>query len=215
VTVRLSARIAGLAILAAQLAASTAHVRRPSGLVALAIIITVELAVLMWSTHPGSADAVKVVAPAVLTGVTAAAVWTALVFVVPDVASSDAPAFAAIAGVGIVVAVRPPSGTRRRRDVVLVASATTALLTFVAISSLLPAFDGFVPNWHPPTYTDVTRLVDPILEFAIFVVLTLALCADLLWVRARARRTHARTRSVSSDAAPNEMVVLPTDSEPA
>lgn len=214
-TIRLSARITGLAILTAQIAAGTAHVRQPSGLVAPAIIIAVEFAALMWSTRAGSAPALTVVAPAVLTGVTAAAVWTALAFVVPDVASSDALALVAIASAGIVVAVWPPRGTRRRRQTVLVASATTALLTFVAVSSVLPAFDGFVTNWHPPTYTDVTRLVDPVLEFAIFVILTLALCADFIWVRARTRRTRATGRGVPYEAGPNEMVVLPTNSDQA
>ena len=182
-------------------------------MVALAIIIAVELVALMWSTHAGSADALKVAAPAVLTGVTATAAWTALVFVAPDVASSDTLALVAIAGAGIVVAVRPPSGTRRRRRAVLAACVTTALLTFIVISAVLPAFDGFVSNSHPPIYTDVTRLVDPILEFALFVVLSLALCADFLWVSARRRRTPAGERGVPSETAPNEMVVLPPSSE--
>ena len=210
-TVRLSARIAGLAVLTAQILAATAHVGRPSGLVALAIISAAESAALVWSTRAGSADALTVIAPAALTGVTAAAVWTALVFVAPDVATSDAPALVAIATAGIVVAVRPPHETRRRRQVVLVASASTALLIFVAISSVLPAFDGFVTNWRPPTHTDVTRLVDPILEFALFVMLTLALLADFMWVRARRRRTSVRERD---ESAPGEMVVL-RPSEPA
>ena len=118
-------------------------------------------------------------------------------------------------GAGTAVAFRPPRGTGRRREVVLVASATSALLIFFAISSLLPAFDGFVSNWHPPTYTAVTRLVDPILEFVVFVVLTLVLSADLLLVRARRRRAPAGEPGVPYEAAPNEMVVLPPNSGPA
>src|SRR5689334_6718873 len=134
----------------------------------------------MWSTRPDTADALKVIAPAVLTGVTAAAAWTVLAFLAPDITTSDTFALLAIASAGMLVAVRPPPGTTRRLAAALTASATTALLTFVAISALLPAFDGYVTNWHPPTYTDVTRLVDPILEFAIFVLLTIVRFADLV-----------------------------------
>jgi hypothetical protein len=213
VTVRLSVRIAGLAILAAQIAASAPRTGRPAGLVALVIIIALQLIALMWSTRAGSAEALKVVAPVVLTGVSAAAAWTALAFVAPGVASRDTLALVAIAGAGIVVGIWPPRGTGRRRVAVLGASATTALLIFMVISAALPAFDGFVSNWHPPVYTDVTRLVDPVLELALFVVLSLALCADLLWARARRRRTAASERGVASEAAPNEMVVLPPNPE--
>jgi hypothetical protein len=215
VTIRLSVRVAGFAILAVQVAASMPYIRRPSGMAALAIIVAAQVAALVRSTRAGSMEAVKVMAPAVLTGVTAAAAWTASVFVAPSLASNDTLALLAIVGAGTAVAFRPPSGAGRRLEVVLVASVTTALLTFLAISSLLPAFDGFVSNWHPPTYTDVTRLVDPILEFAIFAVLTIVLSADLLWVRARRRRTPAGEPGVPYEAAPNEMVVLPPNSGPA
>lgn len=214
-TIRLSVRVAGLAILAVQVVASMPYIGRPSGIVVLAIIVAVQLAALVWSTRAGSLEAVKVFAPAVLTGVTAAAVWTTSAFVAPSLASTDTLALLAIAGAGTAVAFRPPSGAVRRLEVVLVASATAALLIFFAISSLLPAFDGFVSNWHPPTYTAVTRLVDPILEFAIFAMLTLVLAVDFLWLRARKRRAPASEPGVPNQAAPNEMVVLPPNSGPA
>ena len=208
-TIRLSVRVAGLAILAAQVAASTPHDERPGGLLALAFIIVIEFSALMWSTRPGTTDALKVIAPAALTGVTAAAAWTVLAFIAPDITTSDTFTLIAIAIAGTLVAVRPPPGTTRRLTAALTASATAALLTFVAISSLLPAFDGYVTNWHPPTYTDVTRLVDPILEFAIFVLLTIARFADLLWVRARTRRTRSNDQHLPDDATPNQMIVVP------
>jgi hypothetical protein len=211
VTVRLSARLAGLAILGAQILATAPNASSPAGLAARAIIVAIELAAIIWATRQGAAGRLKLLVPAALTGVTAAAIWTALAFAAHDIATNDTLAFVAIAGAGTAVAVWPPSGTNRRRQVVLVASATAALLIFVAISSVLPAFDGFVTNWHPPTYTDVTRLVDPILEFAIFVVLTLAICVDALWVRARRRHSAARERSVPDEPVLNEMVVVPTD----
>jgi hypothetical protein len=211
VTIRLSVRVAGLAILAAQVATIIPQVGRPGGLVALAFIILIEFNALMWSTRPDTVDALKVMAPAALTGVTAAAIWTVLAFIAPDITTSDTFALIATASAGILVAVRPPRGTTRRLTAALTASATTALLTFVAISRLLPTFDGYVTNWYPPTGTTVTRLVDPILEFAVFVVLTIALYADLMWVRARTRRTWANDQHLPDEAGPNEMIVVPTN----
>ena len=74
----------------------------------------------------------------------------------------------------------------------------------------MPGFDGFVNNWDPPTYTDVTRLVDPVLELAIFVLLALALGVEIVSAWARARRMPAGEDDPYGSG-PNEMVVLPAD----
>jgi hypothetical protein len=153
---------------------------------------------------------IRVLGRAALTGVAVAAAWTAVAFAVPEVAKGDALALAMIAGSGVVVVAVLPRGTARLRSLVLMAAATTALLIYLAIYWLLPGFDGFVRNWDPPTYTDVTRLVDPILELAVFVLLALALGADTLWSWVRARRAATRRHDDYGTRA-NEMVVLPTD----
>jgi len=208
----MSARIAGLAILVAEIVGAQSHHRdKPLALVVLGILVVVQLAALMWATDRRSADALRVVAPAALTGVATAAVWTAFVFAFPVLATGDAFAVAAIAVAGVTAAVwSPPVTARRRRTVVLTASAATALLIFLMISAVLPAVDGFANNWDPPTYyTAVTRLVDPVLEFAVFLLLTLALGADNLW--GWARRVRARRDRAPYGGGLNEMVVLPSD----
>jgi hypothetical protein len=213
VTIRMSARVAGLAILAAELVVSTTVTERSSGMVVFWLLVLVQLAVLIWATDRRSANALRIAAPAALTGVAWAAVFTVLAVGVPATATGDAVALAAIIGAGVTVAVWPPSGTARRRIPALIAAATAALLIFLAISAVLPHVDGFVQNWHPPTYTDVTRLVDPVLEFAVFVLLGLALGADLVALRVRSHRRNAAhaTAATAYGAAPNEMVVLPGD----
>jgi hypothetical protein len=152
----------------------------------------------------------RVLGRAALMGVAVAAVWTAVAFAVPAVTKGDALALAMIAGSGIVILAFPPLGAARRRPLVLTAAATTALLIFLVISWLLPAFDGFVRNWDPPTYTDVTRLNDPVGELGIFVLLALALGADTLWSWVRSRRV-ARRQADDYGSRANEMVVLPSD----
>jgi hypothetical protein len=152
----------------------------------------------------------RVLGRAALMGVAVAAAWTAVAFVVPAVTKGDALALVAIVASGVVVLAFPPPGSVRWRPVVLAAAATTALLIFLVISWLLPAFDGFVRNWDPPTYTDVTRLNDPVGELGIFVLLALALGADTLWSWVRGRRAATRRHDDYGTRA-NEMVVLPTD----
>lgn len=73
----------------------------------------------------------------------------------------------------------------------------------MVVSWLLPAVPGFLSNNHPPIYTPVTRLVDPIGELVIFVLLAVAFGVDLL--RRRARKTEPG-RSGYGDS-PNQMVV--------
>ena len=207
----MSARIAGLAILVAEIVGAQSHHRdKPLALVVLGILVVVQLAALIWGTDRRSADALRFVAPAALTGVATAAVWTAFVFAFPVLATGDAFAVAAIIVAGVTAAVwSPPVTALRRRTVVLTASAATALLIFLMFSAVLPAVDGFVNNWDRPTYTAVTRLVDPVLEFAIFLLLTLTLGADNLW--GWARRVRARRDRAPYGAGLNEMVVLPSD----
>jgi hypothetical protein len=113
----------------------------------------------------------------------------------------------AILASGIVVAQSHRVAGRRRLPLALLAAAGTALLVFLAISWLLPGVPGFVANNHPPTYTAVTRLVDPIGELALFVLLLVALGVEALRFRIRARRAALRRRRSERPAGPNEMVV--------
>jgi hypothetical protein len=96
---------------------------------------------------------------------------------------------------------------QRLLSLVLVASAASALLIFLVISSVLPAIPGFVSNNHPPIYTSVIRLVDPVRELGIFVLLAVALGADLVRTRMRTRRAAARVPRQGYVAGANEMVV--------
>lgn len=210
-TTRVSIRIAGLAIVAVEILATVSQIQRTPAMVVLAVLALVQLGGLLWITDEASPERLRVVVPAMLTGVATGAVWLALAFVVPGITEGDATPVLAIVVAGAVVAIWPPHGATRRRPLVMLAAAVAALLIFMEISLLLPLFNGFVTNWHAPTYADVTRLVDPVFEGAIFVLLALALCADVVWSRFRKRRSAARTND-TDEATPNEMVVLSTDS---
>ncbi|MBV1853928.1 hypothetical protein [Catellatospora tritici] len=206
-TIRVSARIAGLAVLAAEAAAVATQAHRPLPQAVWTVLIVLQLAAVLWATDRRSAPTLRMVAPAALAAVTTAAMWTALALSVPVVATGDATALGATAVVGPVVAALSPRGDRRRRvRLALVASAGAALLVFLAISWILPTVPGFVSDNHPPTYPDVTRLVDPIGELATFVLLAAALGVDVLrtWFRDRRRAAPHRTEG---EPAFNEMVV--------
>ena len=139
---------------------------------------------------------------------TVAAVWTALALAVPVIATGDTVALVAILVVGPVVGASSRRGAGQRLlPLVLIASAGSALLIFLAISCVLPAVPGFVGHRHPPVYTNVTRVIDPVREFGIFVVLALALGVDLLRARIRYRRAAAREQRLGHITGPNEMVV--------
>jgi hypothetical protein len=127
---------------------------------------------------------------------------------VPVIATGDTAALVAI------LAVAPAVGAASRRSpgqrllpLLLVASAGSALLIFLVISSVLPAIPGFVSNNHPPIYTSVTRVVDPVREFGIFVLLAVALGVDLARARIRMRRAAAREQRLGDVPGLNEMVV--------
>ena len=124
-------------------------------------------------------------------------------------------ALVTIAAAGLVVAVwqRRRAG-QRLLPRVLIASASASLMIFLAISSVMPSDSRFVSNNHPPVWPVVTRLVDPVLEFAIFVLLALALGADRLRARSRGRRAAAREARAPYGAGPNEMIVEPADLRP-
>ena len=66
---------------------------------------------------------------------------------------------------------------------------------------------GFVSHNHPPIYTNVTRMVDPVGELGIFLLLAVALGVDLLRARIRTRRAAAREQRLDHITGPNEMVV--------
>jgi hypothetical protein len=157
--------------------------------------------------RPRSAVALRTVAPAALTAVTVTAVWTALALAAPMATSGNATALVAIGTAGLVVTAAHRGAGRRLRPLVLIASAGTALLIFLVISVVLPSVPGFVSNSHPPTYTDATRMVDPIGELGIFVLLAAALGADVLRARSRTRRAAAGKQRRRYGAGPNEMVV--------
>jgi hypothetical protein len=145
------------------------------------------------------------VAPALLSAVTAAAFWTTLALAVPSVATSSAVALVVICSVGLIVAGYPGAG--RRVHLGLLASASSALLIFLVISSFLPAVPGFVSNNHPPTPAAVTRLVDPIGELALSVLLVLALGVEVLRTRIRTPQATARDHPTEHGGGSNEMVV--------
>jgi hypothetical protein len=96
---------------------------------------------------------------------------------------------------------------QRLLPLLLITSAGSALLIFLVISCVLPMVPGFVGNSHPPIYTDVTRMVDPVRELGIFLLLAVALGVDLLRARIRTRRANAREQRPGHLTGPNEMVV--------
>jgi len=211
VTTRLSARIAGLAIVAAEATAVATKTDDLSTLVASTVLVALQFVAIVWATDQRSAVVLRMVAPALLAAVTAAALWTALAIVVPSVAAGNVFALVAIVAVGSVVAVSSGRGTDRPRlPLVLIASAGSALLIFLAISWVLPTVPGFVSHNHPPTFTDATRMVDPVVEFAVFVLLTVALGVVVLRARIQHHRAAARGQHRGYGAGPNEMVVEPT-----
>jgi hypothetical protein len=97
---------------------------------------------------------------------------------------------------------------------VLIAAASAALMIFLAISWVMPSDSRFVSNNHPPVWPVKTRLVDPVLEFAIFVLLALALGADRLRAWNRGRRAAAHKARAPYVGGPNEMIVEPADFRP-
>jgi hypothetical protein len=150
--------------------------------------------------------------PAALTAVAAAAAWTAIALAAPAIATGNAAALVAVVAAAFFgAATSRPGPGRRRLRLALTASAGAALLIFLVVKLLLPAVPGFVSTTHPPTYTHVTRLVDPVAESGIFVLLAVALGVDVLRTRIRSRRAAARERRPGYGAGPNEMVVTGTE----
>jgi len=207
VTIRVSVRIACLAIVAAEATAAARRAHDTSTLWLWTVFLAFQVVAVVWATDRRSSVAVRMVAPAVLTGVTVAAVWTALALAVPAIAVGDAAALVAILGVGPAMAAVWRSAGQRLLPLVLIASAGSALLIFLVIIFFLPAIPGFISNNHDPVYTaHVTRLVDPVREFGLFVLLTMALGIDLLRTRIRNRLAAARAQRLDPPG-PNEMVV--------
>jgi hypothetical protein len=207
-TIRLSARIAGLAIVAAEATAVATRAHESSALVFGVVFVALQIVAVGWATNRRPAIVLRMVAPALLTAVTMAAMWTALALAVPVIATGNTAALVAILAAGLVVAASSRrSAGQRLLPLVLIASAGTALLIFMVISGVLPAVPGFISTTHPPIYPMVTRLVDPVGELGIFVVLALAIGVDLVRARIRMRRAAAREQRVDYVAGPNEMVV--------
>jgi hypothetical protein len=204
-TIRVSGRIAGLAVLAAEATGIATHADPPPKPGAGIVLVVVQAFLILWATDRRSAVLLKVAAPA---AVTLTSVWTALAFAAPRIATGNAAALVAIVAAGFVVAASHRDAGRRLLRLVLIASAGTALLIFLMIGLILPSVPGFVSNSHPPTYTDVTRLVDPFGEFVIFVLLVAALGADVLRARVRSRRAVAREQRRGHVTGENEMVVF-------
>ncbi len=204
VTIRVSARVAGLAVVAAEAAAVATHAGGRPLLTVWILLIAIQVFAVVWATDRRSAATLRMVAPAGLTAVTATALWTALALVVPEVATGNTAALVAILVAGVVVAQSRRGAGHRPLPLALLAAAGSALLIFVVISWLLPAVPGFVGNNHPPVYTPVTRLVDPIGELALFVLLGVALGVVVLRTRIQTQRAALRSGHV---AGPNEMVV--------
>lgn len=207
-TIRMSARIAGFAILAAEVTAVATHADGFSKPVVGIVLVAVQVVAILWATDPRSAVPLRTVAPAALTGVTVTAAWTTLALAVPLITTGDAAALAAIGAAGLVAAAasrRSPG--QRRLPLTLIASASTALLIFLVIWRVLPSVPGYVSNNHAPIYTPVTRMVDPIGEFGTFVLLAAALGLDLICARIRTRRAAAREQYPRYGTGPNEMVV--------
>jgi hypothetical protein len=208
VTIRLSTRIAGLAVVAAEATAVATRADESSAQLFGVVLVALQTIAVVWATDRRSAVVLRMVAPALLTAVTVAAVWTSLALAVPMVATGDTAALLAILVIAPAAAA-PSRRTHGRRwlSIVLLASAASALLIFLVISCVLPMIPGFVTNNHPPTYTSVTRVVDPVREGGIFVLLAVALGVDLVGARIRMRRAAARELPRGHTAGPNEMVV--------
>src|SRR4051794_38593384 len=157
VTIRLSARIAGLAVVAAEATAVATRAHESSTLVFGTVFVTLQIVAVGWATNRRSTVVLRMVAPALLTAVAVAAVWTALALAVPVIATGNTAALVAILAAGLVVAASSRrSAGQRLLPLVLVASAGTALLIFMVISGVLPAVPGFISTTHPPIYPMVT-----------------------------------------------------------
>src|SRR5205809_649069 len=177
----MSARIAGFAILAAEVTAVATHADGFSKPVVGIVLVAVQVVAILVATDPLSAVPLTTCAPAAL---------------------------AAIGAAGLVAAAasrRSPG--QRRLPLTLIASASTALLIFLVIWRVLPSVPGYVSNNHAPIYTPVTRMVDPINEFGTFVLLAAALGLDLTCARIRTRRAAAREQYPRYGTGPNEMVI--------
>ena len=207
-SIRLSARIAGLAIVAAEATAVASRAHESSTLVVGIVFAALQIVAVGWATDRRSTVVLRLVAPALLTAVAVTAVWTALAVAVPVIATGNTAALVAILAAGLVVAASSRrSAGQRLLPLVLIASAGTALLILMVISRVLPAVPGFISSTHPPVYPMVTRLVDPVGELGIFVLLTLAIGVDLVRARIRMRRAARREQRLGYVADPNEMVV--------
>jgi hypothetical protein len=190
VSIRVSARIACFAIVAAEATAVATRAHDTSTLWFWTVLLALQIVAVGWATDRRSSVALKMVAPALLTAVTVAAMWTALALAVPALAAGDTAALVAILAVGPALAAVPRRGAGQR------------LLPLALI-----AIPGFISTSHDPVYTaNVTRLVDPVREFGLFVLLATALGVDLLRSRLRSRRAAARAQRLGP-AGPNEMVV--------
>ena len=207
--IRVSARIACLAIVTAEATAIATRADEATLLFGI-VFVVLQIVAVGWATDRRSAVTLRMVAPALLTAVAVAAMWTALALAVPVIAAGDTAALVAILAVApcVAAASRRRGPTQRLVPLMLVASAGSALLIFLVISCLLPVVPGFVSTSHAPVYyTKVTRLVDPVRELAIFLLLAVTLGVDLLRARIRAGRAAAREQRLGHTAGLNEMVV--------
>ena len=207
-TIRASVRIAGLAIVGAEATGVATRADEASTLWFWTVFVALQIVAVGWATDRRSSVVLRMVTPALLTAVTVAAAWTALALAVPAIATGDTAALVAILAVGpIVAALSRRSAGQRLLPILLIASAGSALLIFLVISGILPTIPGFISNNHPPVYTKVTRVVDPVRELGIFVLLAVALGVDLVQARIRSRRAAAREQRLDHLTGPNEMVV--------
>ncbi|WP_212823797.1 hypothetical protein [Catellatospora sp. TT07R-123] len=103
-TIRMSARVAGFAVLAAEVTAIASQADGMPARTAWTFLIALQFAAILWATRPQSASALRIAAPACLAAVTGAAVWAMFAITVP-LAAGDASALAAVAATGLVVAV--------------------------------------------------------------------------------------------------------------
>ncbi|HEV7713045.1 MAG TPA: hypothetical protein VGP16_32930 [Asanoa sp.] len=207
-TIRVSARIACLAVVAAEATAVATRADEPSTIRFAYVFLALQIVAVGWATDRRSAVVLTAVAPALMTAVTAAAIWTALALAVPVIATGDTAALVAILAAGLAVAASSRrSAGQRLLPLLLIASAGSALLIFLVISCVLPMVPGFVSDNHPPIHADVTRMVDPVGELGVFLLLSVALGVDLLHARIRTRRAAGREQRLDHITGPNEMVV--------